>query len=161
MGVEAAVHIETKLGDIEDAETKEVKLSPPIHLPFQAFQSVDLALRLTLTPRQRTRGRNCLVILLHALGEPFEFRDLTAFRCFDPLLQVLRSAFSQNTQEVLTQLIGRRQLQTPLTHLLELPLLIRSELLLRKHKEPGGFLRRKPIGARETERQTALLPESA
>jgi hypothetical protein len=51
MGGEAVVHIETKLGDIEDAETKEVKLSPPIHLPFQAFQSVDLAFRLTLTPR--------------------------------------------------------------------------------------------------------------
>jgi hypothetical protein len=48
MGEEAAVHIETKLGDIEDAETKEVKLSPSIHLPFNTFKPIDLPFDLAL-----------------------------------------------------------------------------------------------------------------
>jgi hypothetical protein len=40
MGEEAAEYIETKLGDIEDAETKEVKLSSSIHLPFNTFEPI-------------------------------------------------------------------------------------------------------------------------
>ena len=42
------MHNETRLGGIEDAETEEVKPSPSIHLPFQAFQPIDLALDLSL-----------------------------------------------------------------------------------------------------------------
>jgi hypothetical protein len=48
MGEEAAEYIETKLGDIEDAETKEVKLSSSIHLPFNTFEPIDLTFDLPL-----------------------------------------------------------------------------------------------------------------
>jgi hypothetical protein len=40
----------TRLGDMEDAETEEVKLSPSIHLPFQAFEPIDVPFNLTLIP---------------------------------------------------------------------------------------------------------------
>ena len=40
---------------MEDTKTKEVKLSPSIHLSFQAFEPIDLPFDLSLAPRQRTR----------------------------------------------------------------------------------------------------------
>ena len=140
---------------MEDSETKEVKLSPSIHLPFQAFEPIDLPFDLTLAPRQGTRSRNGCVILLHALGETFEFGHVTAFGCFDPILQVLRSAFSKDAQEILTELIGCGQILTRLTHLLELPELRRSELLFGKDEEPGGLLGRKPLALGSSHRSRA------
>jgi hypothetical protein len=104
---------------------------------------------------QGTRGRNSRVILLHALGETCEFGDVTAFGRFDPRLQVLSSAFSQHAQEVLTELIGTREILTGLTHVLELPLLLSSEFLFRKHKEPGCFLGRKPLALGSSHRGRA------
>ncbi len=121
---------------MENSEAEEVKPSPSIHLPFQTFEPIDLTFDLTLAPRQRTRSRNGCIILLYALGETFEFGDLTAFGCSDPTLQLLRSALFEHAQEVLTELIRSGQIPTSLTHLIELPLLIRSELLFGKHKEP-------------------------
>jgi hypothetical protein len=141
-------HIETRLCGMEDAETEEVKPSPSIHLPFNTLEPIDLAFDLTLAPRQGTRSINGRVILLHALGETFEFSDLTAFGGSDPILQFVRSASFEDTQEVLTELIGRGQIFTGLTHLIELPLLMSSELLFGKHKEPGCFLRGKPLALR-------------
>jgi hypothetical protein len=41
-GEEAVSHQETKLGGKEDAEAKEIKLSPAIHLPFKTFEPIDL-----------------------------------------------------------------------------------------------------------------------
>jgi hypothetical protein len=86
IGEEVVSPIEIELGDMEDAETKEVKLSPAIHLPFQTLEPIDLAFDLTLAPGQGTCSINGRVILLNALGEPFEFSDRTAFGCIDPLL---------------------------------------------------------------------------
>ena len=141
------MHNKTRLGvgGREDAETEEVKPSPSIHLPFQAFQPIDLAFDLSLAPRQRTRSRNGCVILLYALSETCEFGHLTAFGGSDPILEVLRSTFSKHAQEVLTELIGAGEIFTGLTYLLELPLLSSSEFLFGKHKEPGCFLGRKPL----------------
>jgi len=51
IGEQAVLYSETKLSGIEDSETEEVKPSPSILLPFQAFQAIDLALDLSLTPR--------------------------------------------------------------------------------------------------------------
>ena len=143
------------LSAVEDAETKEVKPSPSIHLPFQTFEPVDLTFDLPLAPRQGTRSSNGCVILLHALGETDEFGDMTAFGFADPLLQLMRSAYFEHAQEVLTELIGSGQIQTSLTHLLELPLLLRSELLFGKHKEPGGFLGGKPLALGSRHRSRA------
>ena len=157
MREEAVLHIETRLGSMEDAKTKEVKLSPSIHLPFQAFEPIDLPFDLTLAPRQGTRSRNGRIILLHALGETFEFGHMTTFGCSDPLLQVLRSAFFEHAQEVLTELIRGGQLPTSLTYLLELPLLLRGELLFGKHKEPGGFSGGKPLAFGSSHRTRASL----
>jgi len=80
--------------------------------------------------------------LLHALGETFEFGDMTAFGCSDPIFQVLRFAFSKDAQEVLTELIRCGQILTGLTHLLELPLLSSSEFLQQGSKQvaSGSFL---------------------
>ena len=50
-GKEAVSQQETKLGGMEDAEAKEVKPRPSIHLPFQAFEAIDLAFDLPLAPR--------------------------------------------------------------------------------------------------------------
>ena len=69
IGKQEVLHSESRLGGIEDAKPEEVKPGPSIHLPFQAFQAIDLALDLSLAPRQGTRGINGLIILLHALGE--------------------------------------------------------------------------------------------
>ena len=126
---------------MQDSETQEVKPSSSIHLPFQTLEPIDLALDLPLAPRKRARSSNGRVILLHACGEICEFGDMTPFGGTNPLLQLLGSVFFEQAQEALTELIGARQLLASLTHLLELPLLIRSELLFGKHKEPGGFLR--------------------
>jgi hypothetical protein len=102
---EAVSHQETKLGGMEDPQAKEIKLSPSIHLPFQAFQPIDLAFDLSLAPGEGTRSIHGRVILLHALGETFEFGHLTAFGCFDPILQLIRFAFFEHAQEGLTKLI--------------------------------------------------------
>ena len=51
IGEQAVLHSETKLSGREEAEAEEVKPSPSIHLPFQAFKPIDLALDLSLTPR--------------------------------------------------------------------------------------------------------------
>jgi hypothetical protein len=48
MREEAVLHIEIRLGSMEDSETKEVKLSPSIHLSFQAFEAIDLPFDLSL-----------------------------------------------------------------------------------------------------------------
>ncbi len=42
------LHSESGLGGIEDAKTEEVKPGPSIHLPFQAFQPIDLPFDLPL-----------------------------------------------------------------------------------------------------------------
>ena len=63
-----------------------------------------------MAPRQGTGSINGCVILLYALGEPFEFSDMTAFSYSDPLLQLMRSTFFEHAQEVLTELIGGGQL---------------------------------------------------
>jgi hypothetical protein len=154
MGEEAVSHIETRLGGMEDAETEEVKLSLSIHLPFQTFEPIDLAFDLPLAPGQGTRRINGRVILLHALGETFEFGDLTAVGFSDPILQLVRSAFFEHAQEVLTELIGAGQIPTSLTQLLELPLLLRSELFFGKHKEKGGLVGRKAAGAWEQSQES-------
>ncbi len=96
---------------MKDAEAKELKLRPSVHLPLQAFEPIDLAFDLPLTPRQGARRRNGRVILLHALGETCEFGDITAFSYTDPLLQRLCPALFEQAQEVLTELI--RSGQTP------------------------------------------------
>jgi hypothetical protein len=137
------------LGGMEDAQTKEVKLSPSIHLPFQTFEPIDLTFDLPLAPRQGTGSINSRIILLHALGETFEFGDLTAFGCSNPILQLMGSAFFEHAQEVLTELICGEQLPTSLTQLIELLLLFRSELLFGKHKEKGGLVGGKAAGAWE------------
>ncbi len=134
---------------MEDAEAKEIKLSPSIHLPFQTFEPIDLPFDLPLAPRQGARSINGLIILLHALGETCEFGDMTAFGCSDPILQRMCPAFFEHVQEVLTELIRSGQLLTGLTHLLELPLLMSSELFFGKHKEKGGLVGRKAAGAWE------------
>jgi len=61
----------------------------------------------------------------------------------------MRSALFEYAQEVLTELIRSGQIFTGLTHLIELPLLLRSELLFGKHKEKGGLVGRKAAGAWE------------
>ena len=50
IGEQAVLQSGTKLSGMENSETKEVKPSPPIHLPFQTFKPIDLALDLSLTP---------------------------------------------------------------------------------------------------------------
>src|SRR5712692_217860 len=140
---------------MEDSEAEEVKLCPSIHLSFQAFEPIDLTFDLTLAPGQGTGCINGRIILLHALGKAFEFGYLTAFGCSDPLPQLMRSTFFEHAQEVLTELIGAGQLPTSLTHLIELPVLLRSELLFGKHKEPGGFLRGKPLALGSSHRSRA------
>src|SRR5947209_6487730 len=80
---------------------------------------------------------------------------MTPFGCSDPLLQRMCPAFFEHVQEVLTECIRCGQLLTGLTHLLELPLLMSSELLWGKHKEPGGFLRRKPLARGRSHRKRA------
>src|SRR5438270_5779018 len=96
IGEEAVLHSETRLGGMEDSKTKEVKASSSIHLPFNTLEPIDLAFDLPLAPRQGTRSRNGGVILLHALGETFEFGDMTAFSRSDPILQFVRSAFFED-----------------------------------------------------------------
>ena len=51
IGEQAVLHSQTELSGREDSESEEVKPSPSIHVPFQAFQAIDLALDLSLTPR--------------------------------------------------------------------------------------------------------------
>ena len=102
-----------------------------------------------VVPRQSTRGRNGRIILLYALSETFEFGDMADLGCCDPLFQILRSAIPEDAQEGLTQLIGRGQLPTSLTHLLKLLLLNRRKLLVGKHKEKGGLVGKKAAGAWE------------
>ena len=87
---------------MENSEAEKVKLSSSIHLPFNTFEPIDLAFDLTLAPRQGTGSINGGVILLHTPSETFELSDMTAFGCSDPILQFMRSAFFENTQEVLT-----------------------------------------------------------
>ena len=74
---------------MEDAETEEVKLSPSIHLPFQAFEPMDVPFHLTLIPRLRTRRLNRGVILLHALGNTFQFADSAPFGSSQPVASAL------------------------------------------------------------------------
>ena len=85
---------------MEESETEEVKASPPIHLPFQTFKAIDLAFDLPLAPGQGTRRINGRVILLHTLRKTFQFGDMTACGCSDPLLQLRRSAFFEHAQEI-------------------------------------------------------------
>ena len=80
---------------------------------------------------------------------------MTAFGCSDPLLQLMCPAFFEHVQEVLTELICSGQVPTSLAHLLELPLLLSSELLWGKHKEPGCFLRRKSLALGGSHRKRA------
>ena len=68
---------------------------------------------------------------------------MTTGGCADPLFQLVRVAFFEQAQEVLTELIRSGEFLAGLTHLLELPLLLRCELLFGQHKKPGGLLRRK------------------
>src|SRR5713226_3771666 len=105
IGEKAVLHIETRLGGMEDSEAEEVKSGTSILLSFEAFEPIDLTFDWTLAPRQGARSIYGRIILLHALGETFEFGDLTAFGCSDPLLEILRSAFFEHAQEVLTELI--------------------------------------------------------
>ena len=121
---------------MEDSDAEEIKPSPTIHLSFQAFEPIDLTFDLTLAPSQGTRSRNGRIILLDALGETLEFGDMAAFGFSDPLFQLMRSAFFEHAQEVLTEFIRSGQILIGLTYLIELPLLISSELLFGKHKEP-------------------------
>ncbi len=74
---------------------------------------------------------------------------MTVFRFSDPILEFMRSAFFEDTQEALTELIGDRQILIGLTDLIELLLLIRSELLFREYKEKGGLFGEKASDAWE------------
>ncbi len=130
---------------MENAEAEKVKLSSSLHLPCNPFEPIDLALDLTLAPRPGTGSIHGRVILLHTPRETFELSAMTAFGCSDPILQFMRSAFFENTQEVLTELIRCAESLTRLTYLIELLLLMSSELLFGKYKEEGSLLRRKPL----------------
>jgi hypothetical protein len=74
---------------------------------------------------------------------------MTPFGCYDPILQFVRFAFCEQAQEILTELIGRREIFVGLTHLIEWVLLLSCKLLFGKHKEKGGLAGRKAAGAWE------------
>src|SRR5689334_19238259 len=112
---------------MEDAETEKVKLSPTIHLPFQAFEPIDVPFNLTLIPWLRTRRLNRGVILLHALGETFQFANRAPFGSSQPALERLRLVLFEESYEILTELIRDGEFLTCLTHLLNLPLLCSSQ----------------------------------
>ena len=57
----------------EDAQTKEIEASPPVHLPLQQFQARDLSFYLSLTPRKRQRRLNSGVIALDASSKSAQF----------------------------------------------------------------------------------------
>ncbi|HKF36643.1 MAG TPA: hypothetical protein VKB35_07035 [Ktedonobacteraceae bacterium] len=124
-----------------------MELVPP--LPFQAFEPIDLPFDLTLAPRQGARSINGLIILLHARGETFKFRDMAAFGCSDPILQRMCPALFEHVQEVLTEFIRSGELLTGLAHLLELPLLMSSELLWGEAQRARRLFERKAAGAWE------------
>ena len=125
---------------MEDAETEEVKLSPSIHLPFQAFEPIDVPFHLTLIPWLSTRRLNRGGILLHALGETFQFADSAPFGSSQPVLERLRLVLFEESYEALTQLIRDGEFPACLTHLLNLPLLCSSQLLLSENKQKGGLV---------------------
>jgi len=56
------------LGHMKNAQPQKVKVGSAIHLPFNAFEAIDLPFHLPLTPWLRTGRMNRGVIALHALG---------------------------------------------------------------------------------------------
>src|ERR1700730_14238829 len=64
-------------------------------------------------------------------------RDRTACGSPQPVLERLRLALFQHFHEVLTELICEGELLAGLTQLLDLPLLLGSELFFGKHKQLG------------------------
>jgi hypothetical protein len=56
------------LGRMKNAQPQQVKVGPAIHLPFEAFEAIDLPFHLSLTPGLRTGCMNGGIIALHPLG---------------------------------------------------------------------------------------------
>ena len=126
---------------MEDAETEEVKLSPSIHLPFQAFEPIDVPFNLTLIPWLRTRRLNRGVIAARMLlARLFSSLIVLPLARLNQSLPRLRLVLFEESYEILTELIRDGEFLTCLTHLLNLPLLCSSQLLLSENKQKGGLV---------------------
>lgn len=64
-------------------------MCPPIHLPFHAFEPVDLPLDLTLIPRKRAGRGNGRSILLHTLGQADEFSNGALICSSEPVAELV------------------------------------------------------------------------
>ncbi len=117
----------------QDAKSKQVKLSSPIHLPFETFEAMNLPFDLTLAPRQRARSTNRSHILLQTFCKTFQLGDPNLSCSSEPIVEFIGFASLEDGDEILAEVIGQGQLWTGLAELLDVSALLCIQVFFAHH----------------------------
>src|SRR5712691_9763497 len=93
-------------GRPQEAVAQEIQVRAAKHLPFQHFQTVDVALDRPSTPRQRDSGFDGLIVLRQALRKAAQRLQRTAGRTLQPGIKLGRLPLAYQCGEVLREVDG-------------------------------------------------------
>ena len=119
---------------MENPLTQEFEAASAIHLPFQKFQAMHLALRLAVAPLQGEASFHRIVIFFQSESLALELWDAFFFHPIEPLIQPLALLLPQHGRECLDQLVGLGNLPIFFVELSEVVLLPLQALLFLKSR---------------------------
>src|SRR6266568_4920928 len=84
-------------------------MSATKHLALEKFESIDMALRRAVTPRQGARRANSSIVSTNAVDKAAQFRHTALFRSLEPSVQCLRLPFFEQGHKFLAQQVDGAQ----------------------------------------------------
>src|SRR5258708_25773462 len=127
---------------MENPLTQEFEAASAIHLPFQKFQAMHLALRLAVAPLQGEASFHRIVIFFQSSSKALKLGDAFFSHAIEPLIQALALSLPQHGREFLDQLVGLGNLPIFFVELREVVWLPRQALLLLKSRPNGDLASR-------------------
>lgn len=81
-------------------------MSPAIHLAFEHFETVNLALDRTGAPGQSQPGFHRFVVVSQTIGKPLKCDEAARYRSLQPGIEALRLALTHELSKTLSQING-------------------------------------------------------
>ena len=91
---------------INNTSAKQIKFCPPIHLPFDKFQPINLSFDLSLTPFALKCLFDRFTILLDSICKPNEFADSACPRFFKPAFEAFHLTITHQLMKLFNQFLG-------------------------------------------------------
>ncbi len=119
---------------MQDTLAQEFEAASAIHLPFQKFQAMHLALRLAVASLQGEASFHRIVIFFQPRSKALKLWDAFFFHPIEPLIQALALSLPQHGREFLDQLVSLGNLRIFFAELSQVVLLPLQALLFLKSR---------------------------